>query len=543
MPRIQISGPSGQQDCDVFALMISIGRDATNAIALQDSELSRKHCVIEEVEGSWRVRDLGSRNGTKVNGASIASHALVNGDTVQIGSHTLRFVEEVVPRASSLSSPHPESSTREGPQEPTAAYQIAEAQDLGVPRGVRLSSHGRMQGYPPNTESSVGRSTAPSARRGGVKLVGGVAALLLLSGGGLTAFIALRSGDQTGSGFRSGSSAVEETRAPAPSRGPESSDGDAVLARWKWAPLEGLFIVDPGRGREASLVGVPGPANGSAHGSNRKVWTDFGEWYFAARCCGGIVFPDATSAGEAMYQVVDRSTPRGEALAMARRQVAEAEWRFTDSIVHTFPNMTEYELAILAEIVFGHGACFIPIADGRVFTTRESFVRQQVLDYRLERKGGNNSGGYGGEAEDFLDEDPNTTSVAPFLPGNDYQCWGLVLTRDGVRIDPFAGRAAHPDSDDYPAPRSSMKCAYRDPATGQLLKGIETAGAEVSVVLVAAQQWLQCLRELEAVLDVCKGPGGYERFEALLNSRDLHTIGRPHELERGWKFVLPALTN
>ena len=50
---------------------ISIGRHPTNTIRVRDDRASRKHCVINRgPDGLFYVRDLGSRNGTKVNGVS-----------------------------------------------------------------------------------------------------------------------------------------------------------------------------------------------------------------------------------------------------------------------------------------------------------------------------------------------------------------------------------------------------------------------------------------------------------------------------------------
>lgn len=67
---------------------VTIGRNPDNTVALQDTALSRYHCVIEphhETSG-YRIRDLESRNGTKVNGIRITDHILAPGDVVKLGS-------------------------------------------------------------------------------------------------------------------------------------------------------------------------------------------------------------------------------------------------------------------------------------------------------------------------------------------------------------------------------------------------------------------------------------------------------------------------
>jgi pSer/pThr/pTyr-binding forkhead associated (FHA) protein len=71
---------------------ITIGHSASNDISLpSDRTVSRIHAVLERVASRWCVRDLGSRNGTFVNGDRIwGERALRPGDEIRIG--TVRFV-------------------------------------------------------------------------------------------------------------------------------------------------------------------------------------------------------------------------------------------------------------------------------------------------------------------------------------------------------------------------------------------------------------------------------------------------------------------
>jgi DNA-binding CsgD family transcriptional regulator len=65
---------------------VSIGSQASNDIVLTDTTVSRLHAVIEPYAGGWTVRDLGSRNGTFVNGERVlAERAMHTGDEVRIG--------------------------------------------------------------------------------------------------------------------------------------------------------------------------------------------------------------------------------------------------------------------------------------------------------------------------------------------------------------------------------------------------------------------------------------------------------------------------
>lgn len=68
-----------------------IGRAPGSTIQLSDSSVSRKHAEIRPVGDGWQVVDLGSTNGTRVNGATVRERRLKDGDTVTVGDAKLRF--------------------------------------------------------------------------------------------------------------------------------------------------------------------------------------------------------------------------------------------------------------------------------------------------------------------------------------------------------------------------------------------------------------------------------------------------------------------
>jgi len=69
-----------------------IGRDEGTAIFLDDAEVSRQHAVIARAEqGGYTIEDLGSSNGTLVNGQSVKRGELSFGDRIQVGSHVMLF--------------------------------------------------------------------------------------------------------------------------------------------------------------------------------------------------------------------------------------------------------------------------------------------------------------------------------------------------------------------------------------------------------------------------------------------------------------------
>lgn len=68
------------------------GRSSANAVQLEIAEASRTHCRFTEESGSWFVEDLGSSNGTRVNGRRVTKFELQDGDEIQVGSATARFL-------------------------------------------------------------------------------------------------------------------------------------------------------------------------------------------------------------------------------------------------------------------------------------------------------------------------------------------------------------------------------------------------------------------------------------------------------------------
>ncbi|MEM6470221.1 MAG: GGDEF domain-containing protein [Planctomycetota bacterium] len=69
-----------------------IGRDDRADIILSDSGVSRQHAELIVESGSYAIRDLGSTNGTLVNGTAVRQRLLDSGDTIRIGSFIFRFL-------------------------------------------------------------------------------------------------------------------------------------------------------------------------------------------------------------------------------------------------------------------------------------------------------------------------------------------------------------------------------------------------------------------------------------------------------------------
>src|SRR5437016_12142936 len=78
----------------------TIGRKPHNDIQIDNLAVSGEHAVIVTILNDSFLEDLGSTNGTVVNGNPIKKHFLQNNDVVELGKYKLKFVGEAAPAAS-----------------------------------------------------------------------------------------------------------------------------------------------------------------------------------------------------------------------------------------------------------------------------------------------------------------------------------------------------------------------------------------------------------------------------------------------------------
>src|ERR1700730_8362657 len=91
----RIVGIAGPFQGEVFPLRdgdVSIGRESSNDLCITDAALSRRHCLLMPNSEQFAIRDLGSRNGTRVNGVPVDEQLLSHGDQIAIGSSLLVFL-------------------------------------------------------------------------------------------------------------------------------------------------------------------------------------------------------------------------------------------------------------------------------------------------------------------------------------------------------------------------------------------------------------------------------------------------------------------
>ena len=103
----------GEPDERSFAIgdaALSLGRGLEQDIAIPHKSLSRRHALVEPAGGRYFIVDLGSKNGTFVNGAREQRRELRHGDTVTLGEIDLLFLGEpsVTTRARPIAAQTPQ---------------------------------------------------------------------------------------------------------------------------------------------------------------------------------------------------------------------------------------------------------------------------------------------------------------------------------------------------------------------------------------------------------------------------------------------------
>jgi adenylate cyclase len=96
MARVTIIGADGRQDRDLLP-HTTIGRHPNNTLQVLDRIVSKEHCHLDLIDGRYVCKDLGSLNGTYVNGERITERVLSNGDEITLGSTKIIFLENDAP--------------------------------------------------------------------------------------------------------------------------------------------------------------------------------------------------------------------------------------------------------------------------------------------------------------------------------------------------------------------------------------------------------------------------------------------------------------
>lgn len=138
--------PIGTQD-------VTIGRGVDNGVILADIAVSRKHTIICLEGNQYVMRDLGSGNGSLLNGRRVESHVLRDGDQLELGNTLMRFINPVSSSAVALAQEETAIADHRGAPLPAPAQAPARGSrrqptELAVPhkRPKKVTGSARMQG-------------------------------------------------------------------------------------------------------------------------------------------------------------------------------------------------------------------------------------------------------------------------------------------------------------------------------------------------------------------------------------------------------------
>jgi hypothetical protein len=116
-------GPQPNQIYDLNKGIITLGRDITNDIVINDPEVSRHHCRLTQGGGSFTIEDLGSTNGTFINGQRLTgARPLSHGDMVGLGETVTLAYESAAAGAPAGAGPAGAAATMPGMSVPGSEY-------------------------------------------------------------------------------------------------------------------------------------------------------------------------------------------------------------------------------------------------------------------------------------------------------------------------------------------------------------------------------------------------------------------------------------
>ncbi|OGT81407.1 MAG: hypothetical protein A3H91_06715 [Gammaproteobacteria bacterium RIFCSPLOWO2_02_FULL_61_13] len=138
---------------------LTVGRKPDNDIQIDNLAVSGKHAMIITILDDSFLEDLGSTNGTYVNGKLIKKHALKDGDVIAIGKHELKYVNE----HATADDDEFEKTMIIKPGSASAAVAAAKAAEMAVAAAASAAA-------PPAVGAKPGAPAAAPAAGGGMPL-------------------------------------------------------------------------------------------------------------------------------------------------------------------------------------------------------------------------------------------------------------------------------------------------------------------------------------------------------------------------------------
>src|SRR5215210_6558443 len=205
------SGPDAGKTVDVQGNEFTIGRDASCDLTLQDGKASRRHAALRVLpDGRATLYDLGSSNGTFVNGQRVQSVLLSGGEQIQIGDTVLSPAGAAAPAGQpQATSATPLAAAAAAPPQPQAPQPppVAQPQAPVAPPTQPLPGVGQQPvgGFQPPTATPLQRPSRTQSAIQRIMLqravnratIIGVVAIILVVAVGVAALLGVFSGDST----------------------------------------------------------------------------------------------------------------------------------------------------------------------------------------------------------------------------------------------------------------------------------------------------------------------------------------------------------
>ncbi|MCX7147375.1 MAG: FHA domain-containing protein [Sulfuritalea sp.] len=162
----------------------TIGRKPHNDIQIDNLAISGEHAVVITILNDSFLEDLGSTNGTFVNGQSVKKHFLQNGDTIELGKYRLKFVSEV-PQQTSNADFEKTMILRPGAAHKPAAEPVTEPVAPAAATPAAPTVAGAVPSAAPavHMSTSPGMAPQPSAAKPAAAPALPLGAIQILSGG------------------------------------------------------------------------------------------------------------------------------------------------------------------------------------------------------------------------------------------------------------------------------------------------------------------------------------------------------------------------
>ena len=161
MPNLNIIKSDGRiQNFSIIKDVITLGRGQDSDVVLPDHSVSRNHARLTKTKKGYLIADLGSFNGTKVNGKSVQSALLKNNDEIKIGIIKLTFLAKEKPAQSPTETvvlgrePDLERGTTVVKASPEAGHQL-DSQELLMSMGIQKTLVGKDFPKPPKEEAKT----------------------------------------------------------------------------------------------------------------------------------------------------------------------------------------------------------------------------------------------------------------------------------------------------------------------------------------------------------------------------------------------------